>query len=415
MRTFSISLGFAVVLTASCWCQQAGTDWRAEVRSYVEASNWSAALALVDKQLAQAPNDSEVLAWRARVLLWAGRLDEAESQWKQVLAVAPNDPDNWMGIAGVYSRRGSPRQALEALDKAAQLDSKRADAHIARARALLALHEPNQAELEFRRAAQLDPSSTDAKSGLLSLRAAPKHQLLFGTETDLFSFSGPYQQNDVTLLSQWSEHWKTGVGGGFYERGGFQAKKFQASVSGISSSWGALTVGGTAADDYGIIPRNEAFFEYDRGWKLPDGPVIRGVEFVYGQHWYWYSTARVLALAGATIVYLPRDWTWSFALTGARSQFGSGLSQWSPSGSSKLGFPVVPSERHRLDGNIFVASGTENFSQIDQIGSFASHTYGGGFRFQLTKQQDVTSFAAYQLRSKDQRQTTFGVTYGVRF
>ena len=415
MRSFSISVGFAVALTASCWCQQVGTDWRAEVRRFVEATNWNAALAVIDKQVAQAPSDPETLAWRARVLLWAGRLDEAERQWKQVLAVAPHDPDNWVGIAGVYSRRDDPREALAALDKALQLDPRRADIHVARARTLLALHQPNQAELEFRRATQLDPASSEAKSGLFSLRAAPKHQLLFGTETDLFSFSGPYQQNDVTLLSQWSEHWKTGVGGGFYERGGFQAKKFQASVSGISSRWGALTVGGTAADDYGIIPRNEAFFEYDRGWKLPQSPAIRGVEFVYGQHWYWYSTARVLALAGTTIVYLPRDWTWSLALTGARSQFGGGLSQWSPSGSSKLGFPIVPSERHRLDGNIFFASGSENFSQIDQVGSFASHTYGGGFRFQLTKQQDVTSFAAYQLRSKDQRQTTFGVTYGVRF
>src|SRR6185437_16134645 len=249
MRSFSISVGFAVALTAQCWCQQAGTDWHAEVRRYAEASDWNAALSVVDKQLGQTPRDSEILAWRARVLLWAGRLNEAESQWKQVLAVAPNDPDNWMGLAGVYSRRGDPRQALQALDTAAQLDPKRADVYVARARALLAMHQPTQAELEFRRAAQLDPNSTDAKSGLSSLRAAPKHQLLFGTETDLFSFSGPYQQNDVTLLSQWSGHWKTALGGGFYERGGLQAKKFQASISGISSTWGALTVGGTAADD----------------------------------------------------------------------------------------------------------------------------------------------------------------------
>ena len=372
-------------------------------------------MAVIDSQLQQAPKDPDVLAWRARLLLWAGRPSEAELEWKQVLALAPQDPDNWLGLANVYLQQGRPRQALKAVNNAVELDPSRADLHVAKANILLALQDPTPAQLEFRRATELDPSDAQAKAGLLSLRAPPKHRLLFGTETDLFSFPGVYQQNDITLLSQWSANWKTTVGGGVYQRGGLQATKFDLSLTKISRNWGALTAGGTAAHDNGFIPRNEAFFEYDHGWKVSGAPVLHGVEIIYGQHWYWYSNARVLAVTEATVFYLPRDWTWTFGLTGARSKFDGPQPRWSPSASSRLGFPILARERHRLEGNAFFASGTEDFAQVDQIGSFSSRTCGGGIRLQMTRVQDIASFAAYQTRSSRQSQTSFGVIYGLRF
>jgi hypothetical protein len=320
-----------------------------------------------------------------------------------------------MGLAAVYFRQGASRQALEALDTALHLDASRADIHIARGRVLLARQELKEAQLEFRRAAELEPANSDAKAALRSLHAPTKHQLLLGTETDLSNLSGFYQQNNVALLSHWSEHFRTGFEGSSYVRGGADATKIQAAVTAISPTLGGLTIGGAAARDNGIIPRHEAFLLYDRAWKFRESTAMRALEFLYAQHWYWYSTARIMVFTETTMVYLPRDWTWSLAVSGARSTSSVGALSWTPSGTSKLTFPVLARERHGVHGNVFFACGTENFSHLDQIGAFASRTYGGGLRLELTTLQDMTAFAAYQMRSQNRTQTSFGLTYGLRF
>jgi hypothetical protein len=52
---------------------------------------------------------------------------------------------------------------------------------------------------------------------------------------------------------------------------------------------------------------------------------------------------------------------------------------------------------------------------VDQIGRFSSHTYGGGMRFRFTDAQDVNGFAAYQQRSDNRSERSFGLIYGIRF
>jgi len=405
---------FAAVLLAPCQ-SQTGNDWKDEVRKLADARNWSAALAAVDAQLIKRPENSELRAWHARVLMWSGQLNAAENEWKRVLVVEPNDPDNWSGLAWVYSHQGVPERALEALNRAIELDPSRADLHIARAQVLLTLGTPTQAESEFRLALNLDSSNADAQKGLSSVRPTTKHELLLGTERDFYSFTPPFQQNTVTLLSSWSDRWETEFTGGAYLRDGTNAAKLQASVTARSSFLGSLTLGGAASHDNGIVPRHEAFLTYDKGQKLSRNGFIRGIELVYGQHWYWYSTARVVALNEMAILYLPKDWMWSLAAGEARASFAIGAPTWTRSGASKLSFPMVKSERHGLRGNCFFAGGNENFSQIDQIGTFSSRTYGGGLQLQLTTLQMISASAAHQMRSQNRSQTSIGVTYGIRF
>jgi hypothetical protein len=64
---------------------------------------------------------------------------------------------------------------------------------------------------------------------------------------------------------------------------------------------------------------------------------------------------------------------------------------------------------------MFFAVGTEDFAQVDQIGRFSSQTYGGGLRFRFAEAQDVTGYVAFQQRTQDRAQTSFGITYGIRF
>jgi len=397
------------------YAQDQAGDWQTRVRKYSEAEDWESALRIVDNEIARAPQDMDMRAWRARVLAWAGQLAEAEKEYLEVLKASGKDPDNWMGLANVYLREGRTVEALRALDTAVRLDPTRADLHAARARALRAAGERKPAQLEFQNALNLDPTSAEARAGLISLRPEPKHELRIGQDTDLFNFTGANHDQWTSLASQWTQHWSTTFGGSFYQRGGSDAGKFVGSVTRRQPKWGALTLGGAIGHDNAVIPKSEAFFDLDHGWKIGEANLVRGLEFVYGQHWYWYQSPRILTLTGTTIVYLPREWTLSLGATGARSAFSGTAAEWRPSGITRLAFPLAGWGAKRLSGNVLFAAGTEDFAQVDQIGRFASQTYGGGLRFQITTRQDVTGFGSYQKRTQDRRDAAFGLSYGIHF
>ena len=391
------------------------SEWQAQVHKYAQAQDWDSALRVVDREVARAPQDMDVRAWRARVLAWSGRLAEAEKEYLAILKVSRNDPDNWMGLASVYSREGKAEEALRALDVAVELDPKRADLHAARARTLRAAGEQSEARSEFQRALNLDPTSMEARAGLTSVRGEPKHELRFGEGNDLFNFASANHDGAVSLVSRWTPHWTTSFAGSFYERAGTGAGKFSGAITRRQPRWGALTVGAAKGRDNAVIPKSEAFFDLDHGWKISEEYFVRAVEFDYGQHWYWYQQSRILTLNGTTILYLPREWTLSLGATGARSAFSGTGVEWRPSGMARLGFPLAGWNEKRLSGNIFFAAGTEDFAQIDQIGRFASQTYGGGLRFLITARQDATSYASYQKRTQNRTDTAFGFSYGIHF
>jgi tetratricopeptide (TPR) repeat protein len=390
-------------------------DWQTKVRGYCEKNEWAAALHTLDQQGALSPEDMDVKAWHARVLAWSGRLAEAENEYLEILKISQNDPDNWAGLAGVYAREGKKKQALEALDAAVRLDPKRADLHAARAQVLRDQGERGQAQVEFQRALSLDPVSMDARTGLATLRGEPKHELRLGNEIDIFNFADANQDGWASLASRWTPRWSSNVVGSFYGRGGVGAGKFVASVTARLPHGLAATVGGARGHDNGVIPKSEAFFDLDRGWKISENKFLRAVETDYGQHWYWYETARILTLSGSAMFYMPRDWTFTLAGTGARSEFtGTGI-EWRPSGMARLGFPLRAWAGRRLSGNTFFAVGAEDFARADQIGRFASQTYGGGLRFQFSSRQDISFASSYQKRTQSRTDTYMGFSYGIRF
>jgi tetratricopeptide (TPR) repeat protein len=397
------------------WGQHPADGWQAEVRDYAEAKDWDSAMRVVEQEMARAPLDMDVRAWRARVLAWSGKLPEAEKEYLEILKVSRTDPDQWMGLATVYLREGRMQEAQQAINEAEELDPKRPDIHVARARILRAAGQPREARSEFQSALSLDPGSREAREGLLSVRRGAAHELRFGVDNDLLNYSRDFHDEWVSWVSQWTSHWSTGVAGDFYQRPGTKAGKFVGSITYRQAKWGAVTAGGSTGHDNGVIPKSEAFFDLDRGWKTGETSLVRGVEFDYAQHWYWYQAARILTLHGTTVFYLPRDWTLTVAATGARSAFsGTGVA-WKPSGTGRLGFPLMRCGERRLSGNVVFAAGTENFAIVDQIGSFASQTYGGGLRFQVNTRQDLSGFAGYQQRTQNRSDTSFGLSYGIHF
>jgi tetratricopeptide (TPR) repeat protein len=395
--------------------QEQPPNWQTQVRTYCELREWPSALRVLEAEIARAPRDLDLKTWRARVLTWAGRLEEAEHDYREILAVDRTDPDNWTGMATVCLREGKIDEALRALEVAVQIDPTRADLHAAYARVLRSTGQPAKARAEFAKALSLDPASAEARAGLISLRSEPKNEIRGGLENDSLSYAGANHTQWAGLITRWSPLLSTNLGSGFYQRRGVLAEKFAGSFTLRAPSFAAITAGGAVADDNIVIPKSEAFFDLDRGLTDHDAKFLKGVEFQYGQHWYWYQAARIVTLNGAAILYLPRDWSLTVGATGARSAFSGIGAEWRPSGSTRLGFPLVAWSTVRLSGNILFAAGAENFASVDQIGRFASQTYGGGLRLECSSRQNLTFTYSYQRRTQGRTDSYTGFGYGYRF
>jgi tetratricopeptide (TPR) repeat protein len=417
-RTGTIAAAFVALcapFASAVSASQVSANWQDEVRRDAEAQHWTQALDVVNGVLAAYPHDDDARAWRGRILLWSGDTNAAKDEFLALTVDSPKDPDMWEGLASVYEREGDWSDALHAIDRADDLDPKRADLHAERGRILRALNEQPQARQEFLRVLSIDPTSAEAKAGLTSLEIPARQELRIGTDEDLFNYASAYGSEWTSLTSAWSPRWTTSVAGDFFQRGGIDAGKFVGSVTAKSDRWGALTAGGAIGHDNAIIPRSEAFFGLDHGFRISEDHPLRGIETTYDQHWYWYSTARILTVAGGALVYLPRDWIWSIDVTGARSSFPALPVGWQSSGMSRLNFPLSHWGDRDLSGNVFFAVGSEDFALVDQIGSFAAQTYGGGFKFQINARQDVTGYGSFQQRTQDRTDTAFGFSYGIHF
>lgn len=411
---------FCMIATAALWVGRAYgqspiPNWKDQVRRYAQAQDWESAMRIVEEQISRAPQDTDVRAWRARVLGWSGRFAAAEAEYREILSVSDKDADNWMGLAHVYLREGKIEEAKQAILRAEQLDPHRPDIKIERGCILRAAGERAKAESEFQKALELNPRDRDAHAGLLSVRSQPKQELRVGQNNDLLNYTSDYHDEWVTLNSQWTPRWGTSLSGDFYQRADETAEKFVGSVTRRQPKWGALTVGGAVGRDNNVIPRSEGFFEVDHAWKTRETGFLRGLELVYGQHWYWYQSARVLTLTESTVVYLPQEWTFTVGATGARSAFSGTAAEWRPSEIMRLAFPLARWGATRLQGNIYFALGSENFSVADQIGTFASQTYGGGLRFKLTERQEIAGYAGFQKRTQDRTDLNCGMSYAIYF
>jgi tetratricopeptide (TPR) repeat protein len=399
-----------VLLGANAVLCQQNPDWQQQVHEKVQLHQIEAALALVDLRLQQDAADMEAHAWRGRLLAWQGHWDAAESEYRRVLERFPNDTEVLCALADVLLWQGKKNQALVVINQARQIGPTELEILLRRARILEALQHTSEARSEYAEILRLDSRNRDAKRALAGMAGENKNELRIGADGSTFNDIGPAEEQEIYLTSHWRDRFTTVFETGFSQRFGQSAEDFLGSISFrfTKSDW--LTGGSGFANHQSISPENEMFFEYGHGLRFSSSR-IRGVEASYQQHWFWYQGAHVLTLNCTQIYYLPRDWTWTLALTGARSGFaGTGI-EWVPSGYTRLGFHI-----HRdLSGDLTFGNGTENFAQIDQIGHFSARTYAGGLKYRFSPTQDIGGYVAVQDRSSGQTQHNFGASYGFRF
>jgi|SRR5579863_630010 len=407
---------FIVVLLAPTGVQLSAAqspathEWQQCVRDEVSRHQLDTALATVEVRLAAAPEDLEAHGWRGRILSWKGRWSEGETEFQLVLEKAPNDTEILTTLADVLLWQKKYRESLQVLDRARKIAPANPEVLTRRARVLALLGNTSGARSEYREALKVDPQSRAARAGLANSYADTRHELRVGNDTDFFSYTDAAETQSISLSSRWNQRWSTVLGANVYQRFGEDAAKFLASAAFHSTDRNWVNVGSAVANQQAVVPTTEAFFEFGHGFHF-ESRSVPGLDSSYQQHWFWYQGAHVLTLSGSNLVYLPRGWTWGLTVTGARTGFAGTTAGWVPSGWTKVGFPM----QRRLTGNLFYAAGSEDFSQVDQIGHFAAHTYGGGLRYQFAQKQDVIGYVSRQDRTKSQTETSFGLSYGIRF
>ena len=87
MRALRFLCAFVALVNTVCGCQQLAGDWHNQVQEYAKAQQWDSAIAVINEELKKAPEDPELLEWRARLLLWAGQLDAAALEWLSLIHI----------------------------------------------------------------------------------------------------------------------------------------------------------------------------------------------------------------------------------------------------------------------------------------------------------------------------------------
>jgi tetratricopeptide (TPR) repeat protein len=397
----------AICVVASLAFGQTDADWQPKVEAEVKIQHLDAALAIVNQRLAEVPDDYEAHGWRGRLLSWKGRWSEGEAEYKLVLANYPNDIDILTALSDVLLWQQKYTEALKVLDQANAVSPSDPEILSRQARVLTALGRDHEARTEYQQLLEVDPQNKEAKASLLE---ATKHELRIENDTDFFNFANDAETQEITVSSRWDRRWSTVASVSTYQRFGQDAVRFMGSGDFHVTTRTWAGVGAAIANAQSVVPTNETFFELGHGFHF-DNRLVQGLDSSYQQHWFWYQGAHVLTLTGSGLVYLPRGWTWSLNVIGARSGFTGTPAGWEPAGWSKLTFPLY----HRLSGNVSYGVGSENFSQIDQISQFSAHTYGGGLSYRFSGRQDIQGFLARQYRSQGLIDTTMGLSYGIRF
>jgi tetratricopeptide (TPR) repeat protein len=401
----------AVFLASSgAWGQQDSDHWQQFVHERVRLHELNAALSIVDQHLQLDAADLEAHGWRGRLLAWQGQWSSAEAEFRLVLDKAPNDIEILGGLADVLLWQEKLAEALDTIDRARTLAPTDPEVLLRRARILRALRKTSEARSQYRELLASHPENQPAKAAAAELRDATRHEFRLGYDGSAFNYTGPAQNGALFLTSRWTSRFTTAFSTSIQQRFGERAVNFTSSGSFRTTKHGALTLGGTVANHQAIIAQHEAFFEYGHGLPFSN-PFVKGLELSYKQRWLWYDGGHVLTLSFTQLYYLPKEWTWTFSLTGARSGLaGSGI-EWVPSGYTRLGFPIY----RKLSGHATFANGAENFAQIDQLGHFSAHTYAGGLKLRFVPGQDITGYVGVQNRTDGRTQQMFGMSYGYRF
>jgi Flp pilus assembly protein TadD len=133
-------------------------------------------------------------------LLQGGDSVAAESKFREVLEVAPDDSEAFTFLGASLQHQGRSEEARDVLKRAVALDEASPDAHYNLAEVSLLLNDLAEAELHYRRSTELEPSNAIAWRRLSEVRAKRQNQ----TGAAEAAEKAQQQEGDY-LLPGWTE------------------------------------------------------------------------------------------------------------------------------------------------------------------------------------------------------------------
>jgi len=168
------------------------------------------------RTLAAEPRDAESWSLLGFVLANQGRLLEAEQSYRRGLELTPNYGIAHHNLGSLLMQMERAEEALAALERAQALGVPEFELRFTRARALVLLSRPDEAEAEYARAAAERPRHVDAQMNLArlrfmrgdplftrgleeALRAAPADLALHSALASILFRAGRYEQAETRL------------------------------------------------------------------------------------------------------------------------------------------------------------------------------------------------------------------------
>jgi len=384
------------VATAALWAQ---LDHAGAIRRHAADGNMAEAMRAADEWVAADPTNREACAWHARVLTWSGRLDEAEGEFRALLAKVENDSENLQGLASVLNARGDHRGAIRLLERACPDAAASPDCGAARARTLVWLGRTNEARRLFTELHLLDETPRETR-----------YRLQAGGGVDLMSFSSDLSAWTASLSARLNPKWE--VEGGFVEwrRFGMLSTGGLGRITWHPGRKTAISVGGESSGRQDIGARAIALLGFDHGFEVSEAGQLRAIELVLEQRLAWYSGTRVLSFAPGVVLYLRHGVDWLVQST--VSQMGAGgRPDWKGSALTRVSFGIAG----RLRGRVLAASGAENFGTADQLLFRSSRSVGAGLTIGAGTGKEFRADVRRQAVAGGRSATGFEGGYALRF
>lgn len=173
-EAFTADLLPLLAVPASARAERLDPDRWAYRLAYAEAllaAGLPDALARFEVLNVERPDSAPARRGLARALAAAGRVDEAVAEFREVLALSPDDAVAAVDMAGLLVRRDEAVGALEVLQGPLRRLGHRADLQCAAGRAWMALGEMDRARAAFLTARDLDPEDRHGAGRLLDALA----------------------------------------------------------------------------------------------------------------------------------------------------------------------------------------------------------------------------------------------------
>lgn len=140
---------------------------------YNRCSRHADALAVLQRALAQRPDDVQILNDFGSTLRGLGEHDAAFVSWRRACELAPDEPMPWYNLGRNLQLEGSTEPAIEALERACALAPEFLPARILLGDGLMHQGRFDEAAMHYRAALQLHPACGDAWRGLANIKTRP--------------------------------------------------------------------------------------------------------------------------------------------------------------------------------------------------------------------------------------------------